>query len=165
MLPGIYCPLQKEASAIDPGPALQDHQSVLLLLSHFHPPSSIFIHLHPFSSIAIHFYPCSSIPSYHLQVHPLLCIPSHNLFSHFHQHYGINIAIDRRVLPASSCFVPQVAYFKSFNVQPAGLGWYHFGDKLNALAMPCTTAASFYSNQFVRCENWSRNFEIKPLEL
>ena len=41
-------------------------------------------------------------------------------------------------LLASSCFRPQVAYFSNFNVQRAGQKWHHFGDKLNALAMPCT---------------------------
>ena len=131
------------------------------------PFSSTFIHFHPSSPIFINFYPCSSIPSYHLQVHSLLFLlnfflPFSPISTYWHD---IDIGVGECVLLASSCFVPQVAYFNSFNVQPAGLQWHHFGDKLNALAMPCTTAASFYSNQFVRCENWSRNFQIKPLEL
>ena len=131
MLPGIYCPLQKEASAIDPPPcscpALQDHQSVLLLLS--------LSHFHPFTSSSI-------------------IVPSH---------YSSHV---NGVLPSSSCccgqFCPTLTAPMRSELGKNGI---IFGDQLNALAMPCTTAASqlLLKPVFQIYENWSRSFSIQPL--
>ena len=71
---------------------------------------------------------------------------------------------ERQKLLLFYTFRPQVAYFNSCSVQRLWQKWHHFGDKLNALAMPCTTAASFYSNHFVKFDIWSRNVWIQPLE-